>query len=124
VFVFASVTATGSGFQENVNRDPDPGNSMQCESLRSGSGTPLIKSMRPTFWEIMLLLTLKGHDFVQIFVVGKLCLDPEPKPEPEPKLALQGLFLNKYRYQVGTIKITSVADPGSGAFLTPGPDPV
>jgi hypothetical protein len=33
VFVFASVTAAGSGFQENVNRDPDPGNPMRILAI-------------------------------------------------------------------------------------------
>jgi hypothetical protein len=28
-----------------------------------------IKNKRPTFWEIMLLLTLKRQDFVPVFVV-------------------------------------------------------
>ncbi len=33
-----------------------------------------IKNRRPTFWEIMMLLTLKRQDFVNIFcVVGKRC---------------------------------------------------
>jgi hypothetical protein len=50
-----------------------------------------------TFYEIMLLLTLKRQDFVQIFCYwktsAKCCLDPEPEPEqktfpksePEPQ---------------------------------------
>ncbi len=40
-----------------------------------------------TFWEIMLLLTLKKQDFVQLLLkCDKYCLYPEPEPKPEPKL--------------------------------------
>jgi hypothetical protein len=42
-----------------------------------------IKNGKPTFWEIMLILTLKRQDFVQIFLFlenyAKYCLDPDPE---------------------------------------------
>jgi hypothetical protein len=39
---------------------------------------------RPTFWEIMLLLVLRGKILCKFFVVkncAKYCLDPEPEPK-------------------------------------------
>jgi hypothetical protein len=38
-----------------------------------------------TFWETMLLLTLKNQDFVQFFfLTAKYGLDPVPDTNPEP----------------------------------------
>jgi hypothetical protein len=49
-----------------------------------------VKNDRPTFWETMLLLTLKRNHFVKKMLLLKssanYCLDPEPKPEPEKEL--------------------------------------
>jgi hypothetical protein len=49
----------------------------------------IIKNERPTFWETMLLLTIKRQDFVQTFFkTAKYCLDLKPEPEleqPKPK---------------------------------------
>jgi hypothetical protein len=51
---------TGTGFGSGSN--------MKCHKKKSK-----IKNERPTFWEIMLLLTLKKKIFYKFFVVGKLC---------------------------------------------------
>jgi hypothetical protein len=65
---YGSGTGFGSGYNIKWNK----------ESQKT-------KNVRPAFWEIMLLLSLKKQDFVQIFVVAKYCLDPEPEPKLFPK---------------------------------------
>jgi hypothetical protein len=53
------------------------------------SGPGKIKNERPTFWEIMFLLTMKRQDFVKkarCWKTAKYCLDTKPKLEPEPEI--------------------------------------
>jgi hypothetical protein len=50
-------------------------------------GPGKINNERPTFWEIMLLLTLKRQYLVKKNIclkTAKYCLDPEPVRELEP----------------------------------------
>ncbi len=56
-----------------------------------------VSNKRPTFWETMLLLTLKRQDFVDFFFNEKLCktiLDPELEQEPEPEIDMKTLLLS------------------------------
>jgi hypothetical protein len=45
-----------------------------------------IKNEMTTFWETMLLLTLKRQDFVPIFFCSKYGMDPAPDLDSEPEL--------------------------------------
>ncbi len=58
-----------------------------------------ILNERPTFWKIMLLLTMLRQDLLQMFCcwkTAKYCLDREPESEPEQEPELKP-FQSRYQ---------------------------
>jgi hypothetical protein len=75
-------------------------------------------SINNSVTNISRLGTFKVIDAQPTYACYTMCV-----PIPPTKVSFSGLFfLNSSKVIKGTI-FNSVSDPGSGAFLTPGPDP-